>query len=62
MRLHKTRALLAAGALLVAGCGTGAAPSGPGGNAAGTAAMSADRRQDDQGQQPRSSSIRERRR
>lgn len=52
MKLHETRTLLAAGALLVAGCGTGAAPSAPGGNAAGTAAMSTDRRQDDQGQQP----------
>ena len=52
MRLQETRTLLAAGALLVAGCGTGAAPAGPGGNAAGTAAMSSDRRQDDQGQQP----------
>jgi hypothetical protein len=52
MRLHETRTLLAAGALLVASCGTSAAPSGPGGNAAGTAAMSTDRHHGDQGQQP----------
>jgi len=53
MRLHETRTLLAAGVLLLAGCGTGAAPSGPDGNAAGTAAISTHRKQDDQGQQPR---------
>jgi hypothetical protein len=51
MRLHETRALLAAGSLLIAGCGTGAAPSGPGGNAAGAAAT-ARQDQNDQGQQP----------
>jgi hypothetical protein len=54
MRLHETRILIAAGALLVAGSGSGAAPSGPEEIAAGTAAMRTDRRQDDPGQQPTS--------
>jgi len=58
MRLHETRTLLAAGALLVAGCGTGVAPSAQGGSATDTTAMNADRGQNhqdqnDQGQQPR---------
>ena len=39
MRLHETRILLAAGALLVAGCGTGAAPPDPSASATDTAAI-----------------------
>jgi hypothetical protein len=50
MRLHETRTLLVAGALLVAGCGSGAAPSQPGGSATDTAAMSTDREGKDHAQ------------
>ena len=49
MRLHETRTLLAAGALLVAGCGRGAAPSQPGGSAPDTAAIRTDRERSDHG-------------
>ena len=50
MRLHETRTLLAAGALLVAGCGSGAAPSQPAASATDTAAMRTDREGNDDGQ------------
>ena len=40
MRFHETRTLLAAGALLFAGCGNGVAPSDRGASATDTAAMS----------------------
>ena len=53
MRLHEIRTLLAAGALLVAGCGSGVAPSDPGSSAAGTgtdtAAMTRDREESHHG-------------
>jgi len=53
MTRHETRILLAAGALLVAGCGTGAAPSGPGETGTDTAAMTSDRSEHDRGDAPR---------
>jgi hypothetical protein len=49
MQLHDTRILLAAGVLLVAGCGAGVAPSGPGASASDTAAMTAHREGKDEG-------------
>jgi hypothetical protein len=53
MRCHETRTLLAAGALLVAGCGSGVAPSDPGASATAartdTAAMSRNREENHHG-------------
>jgi hypothetical protein len=53
MTRHETRILIAAGALLVAGCGTGAAPAGPGDTATDAAAMTAHHDQNDRGHEPR---------